>query len=97
MSFILWSKTSPLLAVGTVKGNLLIYNQQTSRKIPVLGNTDTTAHISVYPFVHLQSRHYVKLFVSPSLHHTQVNTPRRSPVGAGALRIYWLSEVMTTL
>ncbi|XP_056135515.1 WD repeat-containing protein 19 [Lampris incognitus] len=37
MSFILWSKTSPLLAVGTSKGNLLIYNQQTSRKIPVLG------------------------------------------------------------
>lgn len=37
MSLILWSKTSPLLAVGTVKGNLLIYNQQTSRKIPVLG------------------------------------------------------------
>uniref|UniRef100_A0A668RFP8 WD repeat domain 19 n=1 Tax=Oreochromis aureus TaxID=47969 RepID=A0A668RFP8_OREAU len=37
MSFVLWSKTSPLLAVGTVKGNLLIYNQQTSRKIPVLG------------------------------------------------------------
>ncbi|CAJ1052137.1 WD repeat-containing protein 19 [Xyrichtys novacula] len=37
MSFLLWSKMSPLLAVGTVKGNLLIYNQQTSRKIPVLG------------------------------------------------------------
>lgn len=37
MSLILWSKTNPLLAVGTVKGNLLIYNQQTSRKIPVLG------------------------------------------------------------
>ncbi|KAG7241299.1 hypothetical protein INR49_025817 [Caranx melampygus] len=37
MSFVLWSKTGPLLAVGTVKGNLLIYNQQTSRKIPVLG------------------------------------------------------------
>ncbi|XP_037327609.2 WD repeat-containing protein 19 isoform X1 [Pungitius pungitius] len=37
MSFILWSKTGPLLAIGTVKGNLLIYNQQTSRKIPVLG------------------------------------------------------------
>uniref|UniRef100_A0A8C3GBG4 WD repeat-containing protein 19 n=1 Tax=Cyclopterus lumpus TaxID=8103 RepID=A0A8C3GBG4_CYCLU len=34
----LWkSATGPLLAVGTVKGNLLIYNQQTSRKIPVLG------------------------------------------------------------
>lgn len=42
MSFILWSKTGPLLAVGTVKGNLLIYNQQTSRKIPVLGNTHAT-------------------------------------------------------
>uniref|UniRef100_A0A665WLD9 Uncharacterized protein n=1 Tax=Echeneis naucrates TaxID=173247 RepID=A0A665WLD9_ECHNA len=37
MSFVLWSKTGPVLAVGTVKGNLLIYNQQTSRKIPVLG------------------------------------------------------------
>lgn len=37
MSLLLWSKTSPLLAVGTVKGNLLIYNRQTSRKIPVLG------------------------------------------------------------
>nr|XP_043885090.1 WD repeat-containing protein 19-like [Solea senegalensis] len=37
MSFILWSKTSPLLAVGTVKGNLLIYNQQTLRKISVFG------------------------------------------------------------
>ncbi|XP_037530887.1 WD repeat-containing protein 19 [Nematolebias whitei] len=37
MTFILWSKTGPLLAVGTAKGNLLIYNQQTSRKIPVLG------------------------------------------------------------
>ncbi|XP_018591517.1 WD repeat-containing protein 19 [Scleropages formosus] len=37
MSFILWSKIGSLLAVGTSKGNLLIYNQQTSRKIPVLG------------------------------------------------------------
>ncbi|XP_033828361.1 WD repeat-containing protein 19 [Periophthalmus magnuspinnatus] len=37
MSLILWSKTSSLLAIGTVKGNLLIYNPQTTRKIPVLG------------------------------------------------------------
>ncbi|GAA6073984.1 WD repeat-containing protein 19, partial [Tachysurus ichikawai] len=37
LSFLLWSKTGPLLAIGTSKGNLLIYNQQTSRKIPVLG------------------------------------------------------------
>ncbi|XP_004681546.2 PREDICTED: WD repeat-containing protein 19 [Condylura cristata] len=37
MSFLIWSKVGSLLAVGTVKGNLLIYNRQTSRKIPVLG------------------------------------------------------------
>ncbi|NP_001253801.1 WD repeat-containing protein 19 isoform X1 [Macaca nemestrina] len=37
MSFLLWSKVGSFLAVGTVKGNLLIYNRQTSRKIPVLG------------------------------------------------------------
>ncbi|XP_075857300.1 WD repeat-containing protein 19 isoform X4 [Microcebus murinus] len=37
MSFLLWSKIGSFLAVGTIKGNLLIYNRQTSRKIPVLG------------------------------------------------------------
>ncbi|XP_036274352.1 WD repeat-containing protein 19 isoform X1 [Pipistrellus kuhlii] len=37
MSFLLWSKIGSFLAVGTVKGNLLIYNRQTSRKIPILG------------------------------------------------------------
>ncbi|XP_008585750.1 PREDICTED: WD repeat-containing protein 19 [Galeopterus variegatus] len=37
MSFLLWSKDGSFLAVGTIKGNLLIYNRQTSRKIPVLG------------------------------------------------------------
>ncbi|XP_019491540.1 PREDICTED: WD repeat-containing protein 19 [Hipposideros armiger] len=37
LSFLLWSKIGSFLAVGTVKGNLLIYNRQTSRKIPVLG------------------------------------------------------------
>ncbi|KAG6930064.1 WD repeat domain 19, partial [Chelydra serpentina] len=37
MSILLWSKVGALLAVGTTKGNLLIYNRQTSRKIPVLG------------------------------------------------------------
>ncbi|KAG8516530.1 WD repeat-containing protein 19, partial [Galemys pyrenaicus] len=37
MSFLTWSKVGSILAVGTVKGNLLIYNRQTSRKIPVLG------------------------------------------------------------
>ncbi|XP_077157824.1 WD repeat-containing protein 19 isoform X1 [Paroedura picta] len=37
MSFLRWSKTEALLAAGTAKGNLLIYNRQTSRKIPILG------------------------------------------------------------
>ncbi|XP_067993676.1 WD repeat-containing protein 19 isoform X2 [Melanerpes formicivorus] len=37
LSFLLWSRVGTLLAVGTTKGNLLIYNRQTSRKIPVLG------------------------------------------------------------
>ncbi|NXO83768.1 WDR19 protein, partial [Sitta europaea] len=37
MSFLLWSRAGTLLAVGTTKGNLLIYNRQTSRKISVLG------------------------------------------------------------
>ncbi|NXH92488.1 WDR19 protein, partial [Edolisoma coerulescens] len=37
MSFLLWSRVGSLLAVGTTKGNLLIYNRQTSRKISVLG------------------------------------------------------------
>ncbi|UYV64330.1 WDR19 [Cordylochernes scorpioides] len=37
LSLILWAKTSPLVAVGTFKGNLLIYNHRSSRKVPVLG------------------------------------------------------------
>ncbi|NXU72617.1 WDR19 protein, partial [Oreotrochilus melanogaster] len=37
MSFLLWSRVGTLLAVGTTKGNLFIYNRQTSRKVSVLG------------------------------------------------------------
>ncbi|KAI1238247.1 hypothetical protein IHE44_0012965 [Lamprotornis superbus] len=50
MSFLLWSRVGTLLAVGTTKGNLLIYNRQTSRKISVLGMDcfeTTLAHTSV--------------------------------------------------
>ena len=37
LSLILWAKSSsPLLAVGTSKGNLMIYNHRTARKIPIL-------------------------------------------------------------
>ncbi|XGW14495.1 hypothetical protein V3C99_000644 [Haemonchus contortus] len=34
---LVWSAVSPLLAIGNSNGNLFIYNQQMSRKIPVLG------------------------------------------------------------
>lgn len=37
LTFLRWSKVGALLAVGTAKGNLLIYNHRTSRKIPILG------------------------------------------------------------
>uniref|UniRef100_S4RCS6 WD repeat-containing protein 19 n=1 Tax=Petromyzon marinus TaxID=7757 RepID=S4RCS6_PETMA len=37
MTFLRWGRSSAMLAVGTAKGNLLLYNHQTSRKIPILG------------------------------------------------------------
>ncbi|CAG0890762.1 unnamed protein product [Cyprideis torosa] len=37
LSYLVWSKSSPLLAVGTVKGNLVIYNHKTTRRIPIMG------------------------------------------------------------
>ncbi|BFZ14509.1 hypothetical protein BsWGS_17548 [Bradybaena similaris] len=37
LSFLMWSKVGAYLAVGTAKGNLLIYNHQTARKISIIG------------------------------------------------------------
>ena len=36
-TFLKWSKTGPQLAVGTAKGNLLIYHKTKKQKIPIVG------------------------------------------------------------
>ena len=36
-SWLAWSKGGPHLAVGTIKGNLLVYNKSRKQKIPILG------------------------------------------------------------
>ena len=33
MSFLKWSKTGPELAIGTAKGNLLLYNRDTKKMV----------------------------------------------------------------
>lgn len=36
-SCLVWAKTGPILAIGTMKGNVCIYNHHTSRRIPIIG------------------------------------------------------------
>lgn len=36
-SCLIWAKTQPLLAVATSRGNLALYNHETTKRIPVLG------------------------------------------------------------
>lgn len=37
LSCIVWSKQDQIMAVGTARGNLAIYNQRTGKRIPILG------------------------------------------------------------
>lgn len=37
LSCLLWSKTNPILAIGSTKGNLTIYNHSSVKRIPILG------------------------------------------------------------
>ena len=33
----MWGKTSPILAIGSYRGNLMIYNHKTARRVPIIG------------------------------------------------------------
>lgn len=37
LSCLIWSKRSPILAIGTARGNLILYNHQTTKRIPIIG------------------------------------------------------------
>ena len=37
LTFLAWGKSGVFLAIGTVKGNVLLYNQKAGRKVPILG------------------------------------------------------------
>lgn len=36
-SYIKWSKTNPVLAIGNEKGNIAFYNKKTQKKVPTMG------------------------------------------------------------
>lgn len=37
LSCLIWAQNSPVLAIGTTKGNVSIYNHNTSRRTPIIG------------------------------------------------------------
>eukprot|EP00051_Salpingoeca_urceolata_P033288 m.20040 g.20040 ORF g.20040 m.20040 type:complete len:1352 (-) comp6065_c0_seq2:172-4227(-) len=48
LTFVSWSATGSLLSIGTAKGNLLLYNSRTSRKVPILGKHSEAIHDGVW-------------------------------------------------
>lgn len=37
LNVLIWGKSSPILAIGSYRGNLMIYNHKTSRRVPIIG------------------------------------------------------------
>ena len=37
LNVLIWAKTGPTLAIGSYRGNLMIYNHKTARRVPVIG------------------------------------------------------------
>ncbi len=37
LNVLVWAKTGPVLAIGSYRGNLMIYNHKTSRRVPIIG------------------------------------------------------------
>ena len=37
LNVLVWAKSGPTLAIGSYRGNLMLYNHKTSRRIPVIG------------------------------------------------------------
>ncbi|XP_023331956.1 WD repeat-containing protein 19 [Eurytemora carolleeae] len=37
LNVLIWSKTGPTLAIGSYRGNLMIYNHKTAKRVPVIG------------------------------------------------------------
>ena len=37
LNVLIWAKSGPTLAVGSYRGNLMIYNHKTAKRVPVIG------------------------------------------------------------
>lgn len=48
LSLSLWSKYSHLLAIGTMKGNVILYNHRNRRKVPIIGKHTKRIHSGIW-------------------------------------------------